>query len=266
MSNNVFDKNVTITANNVQYMLTDEQTDIMTKLFGKLKEMSGSQRIHVAGDPDFGAFVAMYIRIVNKRLECENDPKMFIPVAIAQIDNGKSGTGKRGILVTKMGIMTLDADYPKKVEGQEQGGLIPWPLFYRFGCEEVIDDSADADVHVRYGICLMDAGELDDADTVSQEVKDGAGRELNGDPLYGAWNWGFDLVGIDPNDAVDVVKAMKSILIDAMGTDDSDEDDDDADEVEEADDIDETAEDNDEEIPSAGEDDDECEDVDELVD
>ncbi len=263
MSERVFDKSVTITKDNVQYMLTDEQTEFMTKLFAKLKEKSGAERIHVVGESDFDSFVTTYVKILNKRLESDADPQMFIPLSIALVDNGKSGTGKRGILVTKMGVFTIDAHYPIKVDGQDQGGLIPWPLFHRFGCEEVIDDSEDADLSVKYGICLMDAGELDDAERVSQDVKDGAGRETNGDPLYGAWNWTFDRVGIEPDDAVDVVKAMKLILGDS---DSIDEDDDTAEDAEEADDAEDVDEGEDEESAEEGDDEDAADEVEEAED
>ena len=149
-----------ITTENLHIMLDEDQVERIVSETESLKEESESDRIHIVGEKDFDGFVNTFRAILKKRGVDGEVVEAAGTMSIALIDNGKSGLGKRGTLITRFGLIVLDQDVPNFENDAEIEGVIPWRLFTYF--------SAPYDSE---NYRLLDFKKLFSADEVDNEIK-----------------------------------------------------------------------------------------------
>ena len=119
--------------------LSDQQCADIAYDLDSLKMNAHEGHIWVAGDDydgyEFDAKFKAFKDEYSNRLGVNMDsfPLFQKDCVIGLIDNSKSGTCKRGTLFTRLGMIVMDGDFPKVIEGDEPlDGIVPWKLFYLF--------------------------------------------------------------------------------------------------------------------------------------
>lgn len=115
--------------------LSDQQVADIGMDFDNLRVNAHEDRVLFVDDAAFDAKFKVFKAEYSNRLGMNMDsfPLFQKEYLIGLIDNGKEGTGKRGTVFTRLGMIVLDADFPKTVEGDEPlDGIVPWKLFYLF--------------------------------------------------------------------------------------------------------------------------------------
>ena len=207
-----------ISNDNLFMMLEDEQVEKIKSELESLKEDSDCERLHIAGERKFDELVGTFRAILKKRGVDGDVVETAGPMAIALIDNSKTGLGKRGTLITRFGLIVLDQDVPNFEDDAEIEGVIPWKLFTYF--------SAPCD---NENYRLLDFKKLFAADEVDDEIKSEI-RKGEADIMLR-----FGRTGLKEDQIKDLVEFLKSIVIDSATEDDEieeeDESEDDEDEV-----------------------------------
>ena len=199
-----------ISDDNLHMMLEDEQVEKIKSELESLKKDSDCERLHIAGERNFDELAGTFRAILKKRGVDGEVVEAAGPMAIALIDNSKSGLGKRGTLITRFGVIVLDQDVPNFEDDAEIEGVIPWRLFAYF--------SAPYDSE---NYRLLDFKKLFSADEVDDEVK----SELKSGEADLMLRFGrTDLKESQIKDFVEFLKAMV-IENDEKNTDVDDDDD-----------------------------------------
>lgn len=198
-----------ISEENLHMMLEDGQIERITSKFESLKEDSDCERIHIIGERDFDDLVGTFRAILKKRGVDGDVVEAAGPMAIALIDNSKSGLGKRGTLITRFGLIVLDQDVPNFEDDSEIEGVIPWKLFTYF--------SAPCD---KENYRLLDFKKLFLADEVDDEIKSEI-EKGEADLMLR-----FERTGLNDAQIKDLMEFLKSIVIDGVTNEEDDEDED----------------------------------------
>lgn len=232
-------KREVITMESITKLLDDEQTKKVKDAVEYFKEENDCERIHIIGEDDFEGLVANFAAVIKAR-GGEDDMVDALPnVAIALIDNSKTGQGKRGTLITRMGLFIIDKEIPNYEDGSDDDGGVPWSLFVKFG--KPFDDE---------NYSLLKVEEFNDSDEVDGLVKE----NLKYSDVE------FLLRFSRTELLADQIDELASALKEAVAcADESEDEDDDAEDVEEADDEDEVEEEEDDDADYVEEADDEDE-------
>ena len=198
-----------ISEENLHMMLEDGQIERITSKFESLKEDSDCERIHIVGERDFDDLVGTFRAILKKRGVDGDVVEAAGPMAIALIDNSKSGLGKRGTLITRFGLIVLDQDVPNFEDDSEKEGVIPWKLFAYF--------SAPYD---QGNFRLLDLKKLFLAEEVDDEIKSEI-KKGEADLMLR-----FERTGLNDAQIKDLMEFLKSIVIDGVTNEVEDEDED----------------------------------------
>ena len=196
-----------ISEENLHMMLEDGQIERITSKFESLKEDSDCERIHIVGERDFDDLVGTFRAILKKRGVDGDVVEAAGPMAIALIDNSKSGLGKRGTLITRFGLIVLDQDVPNFEDDSEKEGVIPWKLFACF--------SAPYD---QGNFRLLDFKKLFLAEEVDDEIKSEI-KKGEADLMLR-----FERTGLNDAKIKDLMEFLKSIVIDGVTNEVEDED------------------------------------------
>lgn len=142
-------------------LIDEEQSEKIKDLMESLKEDADCDRIHIVGEDGFDELVASFAEVFKMRSGIDDVIETFPMVSIALIDNSKTGHGKRGTLITRMGLFIIDKDIPNIEDGREDDGCVPWQLFAKFA--KPFDDE---------NYCLLNVDEFNASDEVEDSVKE----------------------------------------------------------------------------------------------
>lgn len=198
-----------ISDDNLHMMLEDEQVEKIKSELESLKEDSDCERLHIAGERKFDELVGTFRAILKKRGMDGDVVEAAGPMAIALIDNSKTGLGKRGTLITRFGLIVLDQDVPNFEDDAEIEGVIPWKLFTYFSVPH--DDE---------NYRLLDFKKLFVADEVDDEIKSKI-KKGEADLMLR-----FGRTGLKEAQIKDLVEFLKSLITDGVTDGDDFEDDD----------------------------------------
>ena len=98
----------------------------------KLKKKANKGRLLLEGNEGFDHKIDNFLKEFNGRINGENFAPVIKNSAVAMFDYGVKGTGKRGFVITPIGIFYINNTYPKLVNGDMVGGFVPWKIFYKF--------------------------------------------------------------------------------------------------------------------------------------
>ena len=240
------EKRKLIEKSDVAKLLDDDKVEKVKDLIDDFKEENDCERIHVVGEDDFDKFVSNFVGVIKSRGGDENLADALPSLAIALIDNSKTGQGKRGALISKLGLFVIDKEIPNYEDGEDDDGCVAWALFEKFGMP--VDDE---------NYSILDVGMFKESDEVADEVKKGV--EYSDDVTFFLR---FSRTGLAEDQVNELMAELKAVVGEetAANGGDEDVDEDDIDEAEEADDdddIDEAYEaDDEDEADEADEDDD----------
>lgn len=188
-----------ISDDNLHMMLEDEQVEKIKSELESLKEDSDCERLHIAGERKFDELVGTFRAILKKRGMDGDVVEAAGPMAIALIDNSKTGLGKRGTLITRFGLIVLDQDVPNFEDDAEIEGVIPWKLFAYFSAPH--DDE---------NYRLLDFKKLFAADEVDDEIKSKI-KKGEADLMLR-----FGRTGLKEKQIKDLVEFLKSLITDGV--------------------------------------------------
>ena len=194
-----------ISDDNLHMMLEDEQVEKIKSELESLKEDSVCERLHIAGERKFDELVGTFRAILKKRGMDGDVVEAAGPMAIALIDNSKTGLGKRGTLITRFGLIVLDQDVPNFEDDAEIEGVIPWKLFAYFSTPH--DDE---------NYRLLDFKKLFAAEEVDDEIKSKI-KKGEADLMLR-----FGRTGLKEKQIKDLVEFLKSLIIDGVADDEED--------------------------------------------
>ena len=198
-----------ISDDNLHMMLEDEQVEKIKSELESLKEDSDCERLHIAGERNFDELAGTFRAILKKRGVDGEVVEAAGPMAIALIDNSKTGLGKRGTLITRFGLIVIDQDVPNFEDDAEIEGVIPWKLFAYFSAPH--DDE---------NYCLLDFKKLFAADEVDDEIKSEI-KKGEADLMLR-----FGRTGLKEKQIKELVEFLKSLITDGVADGDEFEDDD----------------------------------------
>ena len=170
-----------------------------------LKEDSDCERLHIAGERKFDELVGTFRAILKKRGMYGDVVEAAGPMAIALIDNSKTGLGKRGTLITRFGLIVLDQDVPNFEDDAEIEGVIPWKLFAYFSVPH--DDE---------NYRLLDFKKLFASEEVDDEIKSEI-KKGEADLMLR-----FGRTGLKEKQIKDLVEFLKSLITDGVADDEED--------------------------------------------
>ena len=154
-------KNEIVKMESIARLLDDDQTEKIKDAVESLKEDTDCERIHIVGEDDFDELVSNFAKVIKARGGEDSVAEGLPGLAIALIDNSKTGQGKRGTLLTKMGLFVIDKDVPNYEDGDDDDGGVPWALFAKFG--KPLDDE---------NYSLMNVEDFNESDEVDDLVKE----------------------------------------------------------------------------------------------
>ncbi len=147
----------------------------------------------------FAAFKSVYEERIG--VNCGEFPFFQDSCLIGLVDNSKAGTGKRGTLFTRLGMVVIDGDFPAAVEGKSPlSGIVPWKLFYIF--------SEPADDFYR----LMKPVVASKSDKVDEAIRSALEEDI--DKPNGRYNllFRYNNVGVDKDDVAEFIDGIKTSL------------------------------------------------------
>ena len=154
-------KHEIIKMESIARLLDDDQTEKVKDAVESFKEDTECERIHIIGESGFDELVSNFAKVLKTRGGDESLVDGLPGLAIALIDNSKTGQGKRGTLMTKMGLFVIDKDIPNYEDGEDDDGGVPWALFAKFG--KPLDDES-------YSLMKVEA--FNESDEVDDLVKE----------------------------------------------------------------------------------------------
>lgn len=214
-----------VSIKDIAKFMDERQTEKVKDLIESFKEDNDCDRIHVVGEDDFNEFVANFAGVLKSRGCDECVASGLAEHAIALIDNSKTGQGKRGTLITRMGLAVIDKDIPNYEDGEENVGIVPWALFAKFG--KPVDDES---------YCLMDVDEFNESDEVDNDVRE------NLDYSDAEFLLRFSRTELTEDQVEELVSSLKDAVV-CDNADGDEDDDDEADYADEAEDEEEGEED-----------------------
>ena len=194
-----------ISDDNLHMMLEDEQVEKIKSELESLKEDSDCERLHIAGERNFDELAGTFRAILKKRGVDGEIVEAAGPMAIALIDNSKTGLGKRGTLITRFGLIVIDQDVPNFEDDAEIEGVIPWKLFAYFSVPH--DDE---------NYRLLDFKKLFAAEEVDDEIKSEI-KKGEADLMLR-----FGRTGLKEKQIKDLVEFLKSLITDGVADDEED--------------------------------------------
>ena len=209
------DGDAIITRRDVDKVLDYDAAQKVKKLMQTFKRTVKCDRIHIVGEDDYDDLVRNFASVIKERGGEGEEFDELAEYSIALIDNSKAGRGKRGTLITPMGILVVDKDIPNYEEDAEDEGCVPWTLFAKFGMP--VDDE---------NYSLLDVCMLKESEEVSKEVK--ADFKDSEDVTYFLR---FSRTGLEAEQVTELAEALKSIaenlpdVEDSADEDSGDEDD-----------------------------------------
>lgn len=221
------EKKAPVAVKDIAKLLDDDQAEKVKDIVESFKEDNECERIHVVGEDGFEDLVANFVGVIKSRGGDESMAEGLSACAIALIDNSKTGQGKRGTLITRVGLFVIDKEIPNYEDGSDDDGGVPWALFARFG--EPLDEE-------NYN--LLNVETYKESDEVEEDVKE----RLEYSDV--AFLLRFSRLGLEAEQIAELMSDLKSVFAEGSTADDDDDDadeaeeddDDDADEAEEADD------------------------------
>ena len=149
-----------LTKDKVLVLLDDKTVEYVKNVMETFKEDTDCNRIHIAGEDDFDDFLANALTVFKKRGYEDDVIDKIGGTTFALIDNSKSGQGRRGTLITQLGLVVIDNDIPNAQDGLDADGVVPWRCFLKFS-----EDGDDTNY------CLMNLEALRNSDDVDDDVK-----------------------------------------------------------------------------------------------
>ena len=216
-------------------LLDDDQSEKVKDVFESFKEDTDCDRIHVVGEDDFDELVSNFAEVFKARSGVENVVETFPAGSIALIDNSKTGHGKRGTLITRMGLFIIDKDYPSIEDcgGEKDGRFVSWWLFAKFA-KPFDDESYRLTDENEFNASDEDEGSVEEDEDEDSFEEDSDEDSFEEDEESAAeFFLRFSRTGLTADQIDELVSALK----DAVGCDDElddeDEEDDDEDDYEE---------------------------------
>ena len=119
----------------IQMALDDDQVRAINVDLESLQASAADGRVLLFGEDGFEEKFKAFKSVYEDRVGicCDEFPLFQESCLIGLVDNSAAGTGKRGTLFTRLGMIVIDGDFPAAVEGDEPlSGIVPWKLFYIF--------------------------------------------------------------------------------------------------------------------------------------
>ena len=210
------DDNAVITVKDVMTLLDDDAVERVKNVVEGFKEDTECDRIHIMGEEDFDDLISNFIGVIKKRGGDEEMANDLAESAIALIDNSKTGQGKRGTLITRIGFFVIDKEIPNYEDGEDDDGSVPWALFVKFGMP--VDDE---------NYSVLDVGMLTESDEVKDDAKEGLDYS-DGVTFF----LRFSQTGLSEEQITELADSLKSAVDDSDEEIDEEEEDDDDDDGE----------------------------------
>ena len=189
-------------------LIDEEQAEKVKDLMESLKEDADCDRIHIVGEDGFDELVANFAAVFKERSGIDDVVETFPMVSIALIDNSKTGHGKRGTLITRMGLFIVDKDIPNIEDGREDDGCVTWRLFTKFA--KPFDDE---------NYSLLNVYEFNASDEFEDSVKEDL--EYSDTEFF----LRFSRTGLTADQIDELVSALKEVVECDAESDDEDEED-----------------------------------------
>ena len=140
-------------------------------------------------------------KVVNKRFGFEAIESDVLQNTFAILDYGNEGTGRRATVFSTSGICVCGKEFPKLVDGEPRGGIIPWVCFYQFSSP-----------NNEKSYCLWDFMEMLRSDNVPDEMRDELKQE-SADPSSIPSNMmRFSNTGLDADAVEELIQNIKAAM------------------------------------------------------
>lgn len=191
----------TLTVEDLSTVLDDDEAKGIDAALCELKSMANDGRILVRSvdRKSLAQKIEAFSAGLAKRLGESILAKQVTDTALGFIDYGANCRGTRGVLFTRFGVFYMSSEYPKIVDGDVAGGVIPWALLYKFGKSS--------------GMCWkVDLADVLSSEEVDEEVKEGL-RSPDPELVLKAYFDSNDgTVGLDKGDVSDFFDSVKKAL------------------------------------------------------
>ena len=185
--------------------LDDGQVSGIKTDLESLQLPAGEGRVLLASNDGFKEKLLAFKSVYEERIgvNCDECPLFKEWCLIGLVDNSKAGTGKRGTLFTRLGMIVIDGDYPAAVENDEPlDGIVPWKLFYLFA------EPADDFYRLMRPITASKSNMVDDA--IKSRLKADIEKPNGRNNLL----FRYSNVGIDKKEVADFMNELKASLAD----------------------------------------------------
>ena len=183
----------------LQHELGDGEVYDVKDALGALSKKAKSGRVLTVDDDEFGKKLTNFCGLFAERTGNEATKPLIQQNAIGIIDWGEKGTGRRAVMITRIGVFYIGSEYPKIIDGEAAGGMIPWKLFYKFATSE----------GTRWRVSIP---EILESDEVDEDVKEALKEPDSNLVMKASLNIKDNYNGLAADDISEFLETLKSIL------------------------------------------------------